>query len=96
MTTTTIPYIETYRHWSSDDIRCMCIRNELYTCGTNEEYMLMLKLVDIAAGGPTTKNMYLIARDIFEHSENQTISDIMYMIEREAVYTYFEIDGEEY
>lgn len=95
MTTTKIPYIETYRHWCSDDVRCMCIRNDLYTKGTNEEYGLMLKMVDLAAGGPTTKNMYLIAKDIFDHSENQTISNIMYMIEREVVYTCFEIDGEE-
>lgn len=95
MKTIQIPYIETLRHWSSDDVRSMCCRNDLYTMGTIEEYCLMLKMVDLAAGGPTTKNMYLIAKDICEHSEDQTITNIMYMLEREAVYVCFEIDGQD-
>ena len=77
ITTVVIPIISLSGTYVANWLNEKYIRNELYTQGTNEEYRLMLKMVDLAAGGPTTKNMYLIAKDIFEHSENQTISNIM-------------------
>ena len=88
-----IPRIETFRHWTPDRVRQACIRNDLYTRGDNEEYSRMLSFVGVAAGGPTTKNLYLVAKDICEHSKGQTISNIMFILESEAVITTFEIDG---
>ncbi len=88
-----IPQIETFRHWTPDRVREACIRNDLYTRGTNEEYSRMLSYVGVAAGGPTTKNLYLVAKDICEHSKDQTISNVMYILEHETVITTFEIDG---
>ena len=91
--TVKIPQIETFRHWTPDDVRAACIRNDLYTRGTNQEYMRMLSFVGVAAGGPTKNNMYLVAKDICEHSDDQTISNVMFILERETVITTFEIDG---
>jgi hypothetical protein len=42
---------------------------------------------------PTTKAMYLVAKDIQEHSKDQTITNVMFILEREAVLTTFEING---
>lgn len=91
--TVRIPQIETFRYWTPDRVRETCIRNGLYTKGTNEEYNRMLSYVGVAAGGPTTKNLYLVAKDICEHSENQLISNVMFILERDTVITTFEIDG---
>ncbi len=79
------------RSWGSDTVRDACIRNDLYTCGGNEAYSAMLDMVERTE--PTTKAMYLVAKDIQEHSEDQTITNVMYILEREAVITTFEIDG---
>ena len=37
--------------------------------------------------------MYKVARDIANHSREKTISNVMFILEREAVVTAFEIDG---
>ena len=79
------------RMWDSDTVRRACIRNDLYTCGDNEAYSKMLDMVDRT--GPTTKAMYLVAKDIQEHSFEQTITNVMYILEHDAVITTFEIDG---
>ena len=42
---------------------------------------------------PTYENLYRLAKDICEHSEDQTITNVMFILEREAVTTTFEIDG---
>lgn len=87
------PMIQTFRRWTPDRVRQACIRNDLYTRGTNEEYGRMLSYVGSADGGPTTANLYLVAKDICEHSKNQTITNVMFILEREAVITTFEIFG---
>lgn len=79
------------RSWDSDQVRRACIRNNLYTCGTNEQYSEMLELVDRLS--PTTKAMYTIAKNIYEHSEDQTITNIMYILEADAVITTFTMNG---
>ncbi len=93
METIKTPKIEAIRHWSPDSVRSACIRNELYTRGNNAAYSRMLNYVGVAAGGPTLGNLYLVAKDIWEHSENQTITNIMYILENEVVITTYEIDG---
>ena len=79
------------RMWSRDTVRKACIANHLYTEGDNEAYNKMLDMVD--SREPHTKAMYLVAKDIQEHSFEQTITNVMFILERDAVITTFEIDG---
>lgn len=79
------------RMWDSDTVRRACIANHLYTCGTNEDYRKMLDMADRTE--PTTKAMYLVAKDINANSYMQTITNVMFILERDAVITTFEIDG---
>lgn len=85
------PAITRIRRWSYHTVRQACIRNDLYTCGDCEAYDKMLNMADRTE--PTTKAMYLVAKDIQEHSKDQTITNVMFILEREAVITTFEIDG---
>ena len=77
--------------WTTNSVRECCIRNELYTCGDNDEYMSMLETVQNTE--PTDNNLLAVARDICEHSANQTITNIMFLLNREAVFTTFLING---
>ncbi len=86
------PMITSARRWSADDVRAACIRNNLYTCGDNEEYEAMLNSVDEL--DPTPESIYQVAKDIYDHSKNQTITNIMFILERETVYTFYCIDGD--
>jgi len=79
------------RRWSANSVREACIRNNLYTRGDNEAYSAMLGRVD--RNQPTTKAMYLAAKDIAEHSRDQSITNVMFILERECVITTFEING---
>ncbi len=88
-----IPEIKITRKWSLGSVRDACIKNNLYTCGDCEEYDHMLNWVERLY--PSTENMYFIANDIVEHSEDQTISNVMFVLEKDAINTFFEIDGEE-
>lgn len=85
------PAITRNRMWDRDTVRRACIANHLYTEGDNEAYSKMLDMVDRTE--PTTKAMYLVAKDIQEHSDMQTITNVMFILERYAVITTFEIDG---
>lgn len=88
-----VPPITTSRHWDMDSVRCACIKNNLYTHGSNESYSRMLRLTD--AIPPTEENIYKIAEDINRHSEGQTITNIMFILENEAITTTFEIGSSE-
>lgn len=79
------------RRWGRETVRNACIANHLYTEGDNEAYSKMLDMAERTE--PTTKAMYLVAKDIQEHSFEQTITNVMFILEREAVITTFEIDG---
>lgn len=85
------PTITSERQWSWSDVRRSCIRNDLYTRGTNEDYTAMLDSIETL--DPTPENIYRIAKDICDHSRNQTITNIMFILEREAVLTFYYIDG---
>lgn len=75
--------------WSGLDVQKVCIRHELYTLGDNEAFRAMLTTVDHKK--PTTKNIYLVAKDIKEHSRNNTIENIMYILSKEAVSRFYDI-----
>ena len=83
--------IDRIRRWSGNSVREACIRNNLYTRGDNEAYSAMLDRVD--RNPPTTKAMYITAKDIAEHSRDQSITNVMFILERECVITTFEING---
>ena len=76
------PNIAVNRRWSGMSVRQTCIKHDLYTCGDNEDYEHMLNWVE-----------RLIAEDIQKHSKDQTITNVMYLLEKDAVTTTFEIDG---
>ena len=77
------------RIWSMGDIRKVCIDNELYTRGTNEEYDKMLEHAEKLE--PFAENLYIIAKDIEAHSADQTVSNIMCLLANQAVRIVYEI-----
>ena len=85
------PTITSKRQWSLSDVRRACIHNDLYTRGTNEAYSAMLN--SIGTLEPTPENIHRVAKDIYDHSRNQTITNIMFILEKEAVDTFYYIDG---
>ena len=42
---------------------------------------------------PTPENIYQVAKDIYDHSKNQTITNIMFILEKVAVNTFYFLDG---
>ena len=85
------PNIAVNRRWSGMSVRQTCIKHDLYTCGDNENYEHMLNWVERLY--PNTENLYFIAEDIQKHSKDQTVTNVMFLLERDAVMTTFEIDG---
>ena len=80
--------ITEHRHWTASRVRKVCVDNNLYTLGTNEEYSKMLDMVMELK--PTTTNIYRVAKDIEKHSEGQDVENIMYML-AERIITTFEV-----
>ena len=85
------PNITVNRQWTRYTVRQTCIKHDLYTCGDNEEYDHMLSWVERLC--PNTENLYFIAENIQKHSKDQTVTNVMFLLERDAVITTFEIDG---
>lgn len=83
--------ITSKRFWTRGSVRSACVNNNLYTGGDNEEYEHMLDWVDRMY--PNTENLYFIAKNIYCHSADQTITNIMFILEQEAIYTTYEING---
>lgn len=90
MSTNYLPNIIATRKWSPESVMETCQRNNLYTCGDNWEYRRMLS--GVFYSNPTYVNLYKTACDIQKHSENQSIENVMFILEREAVITTFEIE----
>lgn len=88
-----IPSITIEQRWSRDDVRRTCIEQNWYTCGDCGAYDKMLDMVETST--PTTENIYRVAKDICDHSEYQTISNVMFGLMHDAVLTFYTIDGEE-
>lgn len=83
------PIITAHRKWSVESVMETCQKNHLYTCGTNRQYRCMLDSVYFS--DPTYENLYKIATDIVKHSEDQTVTNVMTILEKEAVTTTFDI-----
>lgn len=69
-------------------VRECCIKNHLYTEGTCEEYKYMLNLADKKY---SLENLFKIASNICEHSKNQTIQNVMFLLGEDAVITFYHI-----
>lgn len=81
---------------SSDDIREFCIRNNMYTCGNNDDYTKLLNYVNDNHLNITIEVLHNIASDIYWHSKgynsdfaNDEILYLMGLINREAVCTMY-------
>lgn len=80
--------------WGSASVRQVCIENGFYTSGDNEAYSRMLNYV--RENPPKKKNIYRVAKDIHEHSRiNISIDNIMFILRKDAVRTFYHIGGEE-
>lgn len=88
------PTIEKTPNWTPSSVRAACIRNNLYTMGDCDEYSAMLDHVS-KIPTPSDIGVWTIAKDIAEHSENQTVSNVMYILANEAVTYTFTIDNED-
>lgn len=77
-----------FRTWSTESVREACVNNNFYTRGNNEEYSHMLSWVERLY--PNTENIQYIAENILEHSEDQTLSNIMFVLANRAVIISYE------
>lgn len=87
-----LPRIRVIRRWDVQAVRQVCIDNDLYTCGSNEQYENLLSWIPHSE--PTPYQLYAFAENICKHSEDQTITNIMYLLEKYAVITTFELYDE--
>ena len=85
--------IKETKKWDGESVRAVCINNRLYTRGNSEDYDKMLNQVDRVT--PDLDNIFHIAEDIMEHSEDQTLSNIMFLLANKAVTTFYDIEGED-
>lgn len=88
-----------------DKVRALCIKENWYTCGTNEEYSKMLAHCRVTGRGKQDqflKDLFEVASDIYNHSEIdltmtgstelEYISDIMYAISNECISRVYYVD----
>lgn len=64
---TKITMWSSHRYISGDDVRCVCIKNNYYTCGDCEDYANMLSIA-YNAKEATDEIIEQLAIDIFNHS----------------------------
>lgn len=80
-----------------DEMRKLCIQNSFYTSGTNDEYERMLITCE-STKQVTPESLFTIAIDIAVHTprycqmDNDIITGIMYLINKHAVITEYEIE----
>ena len=74
---------------TADDVRSCCIKHNLYTMGTCRDYDFMLNFIDVQ--GYSLKNLYEIAEDICKYSEDQTVENVMFLLGKDAVRTFYHI-----
>ena len=75
---------------TADSVRRCCIKHNLYTKGTCRDYDFMLNFIDVQ--GYSLKNLLEIAEDICKHSEDQTVENVMFLLGKDAVTTFYHIN----
>lgn len=83
------------RTLSASKLRSLCIKNEWYTCGDNEEYSRLFDRLTDCCGCPehmTTEKLVEVAEDIWDHSDitDYTIETVLFELAR-ACSTYFDV-----
>ena len=86
------PIITRTPNWTPDTVRMTCIKNDLYTLGDSEAYVAMLDKVS-KFPTPSDYGLFVIAKDITEHSEGQTVTNVMYILANSSIRYTFELDG---
>lgn len=76
--------------WSYVTVRECCIKNNLYTCGNVRQYDQMFQMV-MAKENPELIDIYNVAKDIAEHSEDQTVTNVMYLLNKDAIVRLYEV-----
>lgn len=79
-----------YRRISRNALRSLCIKQDWYTRGTNEQYSEILDYAS-SKSNLSTRNLVHIAQDIIAHSEmhqDYTIESVLYKL-CAATYTVF-------
>jgi len=83
-------YEET-RHLSGYDLRSLCVKENLYTLGTNEEYFNLLETAE-KTENITTDDLVELATDIKSHSETDAeITSIMFILAKACVSVFDEV-----
>ena len=88
--------IKTTKTWSSWDVRNMCVRENFYTCGNNEDYSKMLDYVN-EHKNPEDMDIYIVAKDILKHTDEnlcQTMENIMFILANDVVKYFYNIELE--
>lgn len=76
--------------WTCEDVRIACINNELYTRGTSRDYARMILMVESME--PTKEAIYTIAKDIAQHSdEDTTVTMVMHILANQVIITTYKI-----
>ena len=76
---------------SMSDVRSMCIEYDWYTCGTNQQYDKMLRMVNALSDKQiiTADDLYPIASDILAHSNtDHDVASIMWALGKKIVRFY--------
>lgn len=74
---------------TASSVRNCCIKHDLYTCGTCRDYDWMLNFADTQ--DYSLETLYEIAEDICKHSEDQTIENVMFLLRKDAVDTFYTV-----
>lgn len=88
----TTPTITKTPYWTPASVRSACIKNDLYDCGYDRSYNRMLEMVENTPH-PTDADIWMVAKDIDDHTSYQTVTNIMYILSREAIWYTFALDG---
>lgn len=84
------PIITEEKQISSSSVRECCIKHDLYTSGSCREYDKMLNMAD--ENEFSLRLLYDLAKDITEHSEDQTITSVMFLLNKDAVNTFYTVE----
>lgn len=94
--------VKEIRRLDTDKLRSMCIKNNWYTSGSNEDYINMFKMCE--KDNITINQLFKIAKDIYEHtnvdratqgcsneySDNDNILNMMIYI-NDCTYVFYEM-----
>lgn len=87
------PQITETHKITADGVRGCCIHHNLYTAGSCRDYDFMLNYADTQ--DYSLETLYELAEDICKHSVGQTITNVMFLLRKDAVITTYEINGQD-